>query len=209
MRRRFFKRARKPAAKSAKAVATKALRIAKKLRNESEIEWYPLTALSQNISTSATVDHLTPIATGDANNSRDGYVIDLKSVYGTFDVQRNSSSTVQSQTVCIAIVRMISGLAPATAPSFLSIFSANAPTALPNHDNQGTFKIIGRWVFNLDTYHPQKVINFYKKVNAKAYYQGTAGSNTTKGQLYLLYISSESTNVPTLTYRLATSYVDH
>ena len=41
---------------------------------------------------------------------------------------------------------------------------------------------------------------FYKKLNHPVKYLDNQGTNVSKGQLYLLFVSTESTNTPTISY---------
>jgi len=202
--RRFVRKVRR----GAKAVATKALRIAKSIRSQIETKSVEETLLPQAMNNTGVIIHQTRIAQGDDNNQRSGNLVQLKSTLGTFAVTRNPASAVDAQQVKVALVLMKGSTAIATPPTWLDVFSAAAPISNRNPDNFNNFRIIKQWNIALSDFKPNHVVRFYARHNIQGKYYGVSAAQYTTNQIFLMYISDQASDQPTITYRSNTYYTD-
>ena len=156
--------------------------------------------------TGASVDFTTLITQGDGDANRDGDSIKLVRLLLDLSAQPNSGGLV-SQFVRVMIVRSHD---EAVTPSQVINVDATAYThvGLRNWDYKGQYTCLYDHTFEMDVYHPthRKQLSF--KLNSHTQFNaGTATVNN--GAIQLLYWSTATTLLPSLTYQAALEFVDN
>lgn len=183
---------------SAKDLALKALKNTRYLRGLVNSEMFhnddSVTANAVN-STTGIVKHLTDIAQGDSDTGRTGNSILVRSLLNRVRFKINASAT----TTIVRFMLVIDTQQVAdTTPVMLDILQLQDVDAPLNKENAGRFKVLMNKTISLTTnnsqYHLEKFLNMYHHVR----YNGTASSDITKGGLYFVALSDQTTNTPTL-----------
>jgi hypothetical protein len=156
------------------------------------------------------VTNITALAQNDTSSGRTGNSILLRSIYYRFKIEINSAVT-SNTSVTMLLVKDKQQLSDTT-PLPGEILSALRPEAMINLDYAGRFKIIKRKTFYLTPSsggQPVKEILGYRKIYDHVRYNGTGSADIQKNGYYLLFISSENTNYPTIQGTTRIGYHDN
>lgn len=162
-------------------------------------------ASSLNPSNSGAILSLSQVAQGDGVQNRDGNQIEVKSLRSKFTLERHASATG-------TWVRMIYFIdnqpTSGSVPSVTDVLTTADPSSLPHFDNRRRFTILADRTFNL---HENLVAHgdYYKRLNMKHTFDGTASNTLVDNALYLLYLSNEATNTPTLLIKHRVRFIDN
>lgn len=201
--------------KNALELALKAIAVAtatKKLLNV-ELKAFNITQIATDIPNgSGTIVQLTNIAQGDSAITRDGQ--QLKLVRQIFRAEIVMSASATNSMVTVMLVRDNSTNQAIYATSDImgattDILSVISPY---NFNNQSRFKILKRWIFKLNSAsNTSKIIQYFGSPNLVIRYDdnGNTIASLTKNSISLLFISDETTNVPTITFFNRFRYVDN
>lgn len=154
-----------------------------------------------------TIVPLTNIAIGDSNVTRTGNSLFVRSIVMNMNCSQNASAL--DNTFIRMILFIDTQQVSDTTPVSGDIFNATGPHALVNLDSAGRYKFLKTWEFALSTQNPAKVIKYYKNIRHHVRYNGPNATDVQKGGLYLALVSSQSTNVPALTYHVRIGYHDN
>ncbi len=195
---------------NAAVVAARALKVAlfvKSLVN-SELKTHDGTIASAASST-ATLNHLSSIAVGDDFNSRDGRKVRMKSIQIKGSLQMHTTATNTRFRMVLFQDTMNTG----TAPTASDIIANTYDLRDEDPNNMARYKILwDKRIILTETVagtNPERNFQYYKKLDLPVTYTGTAGSDYGKNTLWLLFISDEATNTPTLNMQARMRYRDN
>lgn len=212
--RRPYRRPYRQAPRASKFVqyastAVAAYNMAKKLKGviNSELKHHDATS-STAISSTGLVVHLSDIAQGDSESTRDGRSILPKSIYlqGHY-VMNATASRTSIRTVLILDRRPDAG-----APTWTDVYESADVNSLRNiSSDQGRFRVLYERTDTLTD--GGKEISLWKKfvpisrVHCK--FDGTAATDTSQNAFYLLQVSSEATNTPSQSLQSRLRFYDN
>lgn len=150
---------------------------------------------------------LTAIAQGDGIAQRTGQSILNNGFYINLAFTKHASATFSFiRVVLVQDRQQISD----TAPTYSDVFESNSTYAKVNPNTMGRFKIWYDKRVLLSTQRDFKQINIYRKFKGiHTRYNGTASSDIQKNGFYLMLVSSEATNTPTVVSASRTYYHDN
>lgn len=156
------------------------------------------------------VTNITALAQNDTSSGRTGNSILLRSIYYRFKIEINAAVT--SNTTVLMMLIKDKQQASDTAPLPGEILSSLRTEALLNLDYVGRFKILKRKTITLTPAsggQPVKEIVNYRKIYDHVRFNGTTTSDIQKNGHYLLFLSSENTNYPTIQGTCRIGYHDN
>lgn len=160
----------------------------------------------------AFVRPLNQLAVGDVSGTRTGNSILMRSLYLRGFIQVNPSVSVNTR-ISLALVWDTQQIAD-TNPTVTTIFTSDDPEGQINTAavgyNAGRFKIIMRKTYNLiPGQRPTINIDKYLKLYKHAKFNGSAATDIQKNGLYLVMLSSEIANYPTVSIQSRLGYHDN
>ncbi len=194
---------------SALVVATKALRIARKVGSvvNSELKLHD-TSLALQPSSTGAVASLSNISQGLEFSDRMGRSIRLKSVQLGGQIGMSSSAVRTTARVIIFIDKAYTG----TPPTPVELMQSDDVTSLRN----GNPHFLKRFrVLNDRMYHMQdngqqlRVVKWYRRMNHHILYDDIDTADENSGALWIYFVSNESMNVPTYTADFRMRYYDN
>lgn len=158
-------------------------------------------------SSSGSVVHLTAIAQGDGSGSRTGNSIFVRKVYGNFNVKQHATAAYTSYRL---ILFMDTQQVGDTSPAVTDVLESTRVTSYLNPNTTGRFSILWDRRFTTeDNGNETRMLKFYKNMRHHVRYNGSATSDVQKGGLYLLLLSDQATNTPTVSYEIKVAYHDN
>lgn len=144
---------------------------------------------------------------GSGENQRNGTSIKLQSLYMRAKLTIHPSATYS---LCrLVLVQDKQQISDTTSP-WEACFSTNDILSPTNRElNQGRFTILYDEVIRLDTSKLNFFVKKYIPIGNHVKYNGAAGSDIQKNGLYLMCISDEVTNGPSLTHYTRITYTDN
>lgn len=165
---------------------------------------------SQAIGTTATIVHLTGIAQGDTASGRTGNSILMKYMSLKFFLTINASATASLVRIVIFVDKQ---QVSDTSASTTDILQSNSTVAFLNNSQAGRFMILKDYFVALDSAgKPSRTMKWFKSFAGKDFhvkYNGAAGTDIQQNGIYILMLSSEATNTPTLTYNIRVAWHDN
>lgn len=159
---------------------------------------------------SGAVSHLTAIAQGDTSAGRTGNSLLLRSLSYRFKLEINSSVT--SNTTVTMIIFQDTQQVGDTSPAATDVLAQANTYSLLSTLTAGRFKILKRKSYLLTPAsggRPAIEQKGFMKLYSHVRYNGTASTDIQKNGLYVLFISSESTNTPTVNGTFRIGYHDN
>lgn len=193
--------------------ANLALAIAKTLASQHKVEYKvkDVKDSGANMLNTGTVVHLLPVAQGTDQDDRIGNEIELASIQMKFRIAINSAATT---TFCRVLLVKDFDNQGAT-PSINDIlgtgtdYSDYLTCSFKHVDNKHRFSFLYDKTFTLGInaiggIHQE----YYKKVPLKIEYTSANSADMTNQQVFLVFLSNESTNYPTIRYFVRSKYTD-
>lgn len=200
--RRFRRNRRTRRGRSTAAVAHKALRLAR-AANKIELKYHDTTGISVTPDTSTgSVTHLSSVAQGDGSQERIGLAISPTSVELRLNFSKHASAT--ATTIRLVIYQYVLGASTAITDYFSSPAVTNFKANLRQYDTR-TLKDM---TINLNTDRPEVTRFIRVRMRGIIGYDGSAGADSQKNGLYLIMLSDEATNTPTVTGQARLFYKD-
>lgn len=201
-------------ADSVAKVATKAYNIAKTVAEMINVEFkYCDTAFTMVPTTSVTVpaDHITPIPQDDTPNGRDGDQVRVKSWETRLYATQHASATTTQLRVIWFIDLLPEGGYPQITHLLEHMGAANPTVNAPRNLNYRTrFVILKDKTFTLDSLSRRSITNhWYKKLDLKPTYSGDTGAHHVSKQLFMLALSTEASNYPTVYVNSRVRFLDN
>ncbi len=205
-------------------IAQRALRIATSLSNviNSEAKYLDPNENSVSLTSAAVITCLTGVARGTGPSDRNGDSILLNHLFIKYLIKWNTSNTDSPSYCRLLIIRDLNDESD-TAPTIAQLLTySTAPGASCSPLNMlfaDRFQLLFDKTHYLDTYHAGETgeVSLPFKPNPQnpirnpwhATFNGTNGTDTSKGHLYLIKIGSGTTNMNTLTYAGRLLYYDN
>ena len=211
-RKRNYRRKRTPWYRkkySAITLAKKAYSGVKYIRGLVNSEMFDVVTTGNNyaITNTGGVVHLSNIAQDDGSTGRTGNSILAKSLFYRFVMKCHASATVS--TVRVIFLWDTQQVAD-TSPAVSSILQSTDPLSALSLSVEGRFTIIKDYTFTLDNITKKSfAIKNFCSLNKHIRFNGSTGSDIQKNGLYLMCISDEATNTPTISYNCKLSYHDN
>ncbi len=159
---------------------------------------------------------LTNVAQGDTDQTRDGAQIKLMSFSFKANVSVDASGSASGTLVSVFLIedKQTNSAIYTTANLLVDATAGDSLVSPLNLDNKFRFRVIKRWKSYVNlTGKSSFQIDYYKRFgnNMKIRYDGNAGDITdlASKSLSLLFISSEATNTPQVTFHARLRYVDN
>jgi hypothetical protein len=158
--------------------------------------------------------HLTGIAQGDSETTRDGQQINIKSLQ--VKGQMYLDTAIQSSTVRL-IIFVDKNFLGSGVPSALNLLDGTgyfgtpqAPYVMRNRKERERFKILFDKVYSLNTNGANTLpINIYRRLNMKSTFSGINATDTGKNNIFLIAISGQAMDDrPTLDLLSRVSFTD-
>jgi len=176
-----------------------------KIRRSQEMKFAD-TAYTTDFTTAGAIVHLSSVAQGDTESTRDGNMITATSLQYVMDMSLASptSSTAFSSRICRVIIFQDKQQAGDTSPSVTNVLTTADPTSFYQTVTRGRFKIYFDRYFTVRpfTYSNAspantglQVAKLYKgkiafKYPLNIHYNGSAGTDIQRNGLYMLLITS-------------------
>lgn len=162
--------------------------------------------LNTTISSTAAFTSLVQIAEGDDVNGRNGNSILAKYLSTDYNISINSAATQTSVRVLCFVDTQFTG----TAPTLADITAGNATTGFINADNTQRFTILFDDHIDLSVNGQRlRTVKHYIPLNFHIRYQASTGSSINKNNIFLMTVSTESTNVPSMISDNRLAYYDN
>lgn len=159
------------------------------------------------VDSSGSVTHLTAIAIGDTASTRTGNSIFVRYLYPQYTLTLNASAT---DTFVRLIFFYDTQQVADTAPTVANVLESVSHLSSLNNDNKGRFQILADRRYSLQAVDVTSMIRkLYLPLKLHINYNGSAGTDQQKNALYLLAISNEATNVPTLSINWRVGFHDN
>lgn len=162
------------------------------------------------INSTGAITHITDIAQGDTDQSRNGNSLLLKSINLKFQIAMNGSS---AGSIVRCLVFHDKQQVGDTSPSVSDVLDGDAvsPLLAPlNNLTVGRFSILFDRMYKMgNSSDPIKIIKMYRKCLSHVRFNGTASTDIQKNGLYFLLVSNEPTNVPTVSYQSRLTFIDN
>lgn len=192
--------------------ASKALAIAYSVKKLINIEYKSFrTPWTVDPNTTGSTVNITALGQGDDYTNRQGRKIKLFSIRHQGSITLNSSATATSAR--FVVVR--DNLGSTSQPTIANLFGSatnmlNNLSRLDDPQTNARFSILyDRWLFvNAGTAEAKK-IDFYHKISSHVTYTGTASTDEGKGCIYVMSVSSESTNDPVVEVISTIKFIDN
>lgn len=193
---------------SAKDLAKRALQQAWRLRGlvNSEMLKHDIGGSTNvNATTSIPLKNLVAIPQGDTDITRTGNSIFARALHGTVVCEKHASATFTYVRVMLLLdTQSISD----TDPVISDVLESNWQSHL-NSDTVGRFNVLAGKTIVLDANRPSMTMKINKPMRHHVRYNGPASTDVQRGAMYLLLLSSETVNLPTVRYNLRLSYHDN
>ena len=190
-------------------MASKALGIAMGLKKLINVERkFHDVDIADTPTSSGTVLNLSNIAQGDDSDDRTGNSIKAVSLTGRWSAEMHASATFTTFRMIIFRDNEQNGSDPTPA----NVLEQVSTRGNLNKDSYGRFTVLRDWYIGLHAdARDAHVAKFYKELNHHIYYSGTTATDASnrKGALYVLMLSSEATNVPSIAGRIRLRYIDN
>jgi len=159
-----------------------------------------------SVSSSGTVIPLSQIAAGNDVNNRSGNSILAKTIYMRLECAIHASASQTSVRVMIVKDMMNTGSTPAVTDILQS-----AGTLLPlNVDNTSRWQVLLDKVYTLTVDGIERLaIKKFLPINDHIKFTGTAATDEYKNNMYMLLVSSEPTNTPSVAYYSRLGFYDN
>lgn len=162
------------------------------------------------VSGSGAMVSLQDMAQGDTNITRNGNSILVRGVYLFFKTIINPSVTTVTQVRYILV--QDNQQVGDTGPSVTDLLQDASYLSMLNTNTAGRFKILWSKLYSLSVAaagSPSVITKKYINLKHHIRYNGSGSGDIQKGGLYLLCISSESSNTPTVNGNIRLTYYDN
>lgn len=152
---------------------------------------------------------LTNIAEGDDVNQRNGRWLLAKSMQSRMAFTVNTAATGATIVGYAFVMDKKASIGTSGTP-WTDVFATADPNALINRADSERFVILKRGVLDLSSQNASKHIKVYiplKGIHLK--YNGTLATNVDQNMIYLVLISNQATNTPSITGNFRFDYYDN
>lgn len=166
------------------------------------------TSSSTTVSSTGTVIDLSAVANGDSSNTRTGLSIFARYMKLNLHLIVNASATATA-VKCMVIVD--SQNASDTAPAVTDVLTSASVLSNLNNGQAPRFKVLFSKVYTLDLLGSgsQQFDSIERKFRIHVKYNGSATTDIETNGFYLLMVSNEATNTPTVYYNCRFGFHDN
>ncbi len=195
--------------------AQRALAMAKYLKSIVNVEFKVINNLgtADAISTTPVITQLTNVGQGDTTSTRDGANMKLVSLSLYYFIDQHATATNTQFRVMVVHDKQTNEAIYAAADLLADVTAGDAIVSHRTLDNTHRFQVFYDKVHRLNDvgFTNIPVVKFNKKLQLKLRYDGSAADITdlTSSSLSLLFVSSEATNTPTITFSCRLRFVDN
>lgn len=193
-------------------IAKKALKSAMALRRlvNVEIKKYDTYSAVANISTTGSIWPLHDMQQGDTSSQRNGLSIKPLSLLIKMQVFNNSTAgTTVTRVLLIKDLQQVADTNPSVS-DILDTTLVNAAYAPLNDLTVGRYKVIRDLKVTLDVARSnRKDVNLYEKLFGHIRYNGSASTDIQKSGYYLVVVSDQATNYPSISWNSRLSFADN
>lgn len=191
------------------SAAWKGVKYIKTLVN-AEKKYIDVSSTGANFSYNGGVIHLSPVAQGDGESAREGNSIYTCGIAFRGVVYMNTTEENTQARIVIFKDTMNTGSTPTVDDVIHTIGTTIAPMSPLEGTTRGRYKILYNKFLSLSkTGETNKIFKTWIPLRTHVKYTGSASTDEFKNQIYLLYISSENTNQPTIRYYSRMYYHDN
>lgn len=200
---------------SAYILARRAYQAVQYIRSQLNVEWktHDVENASTTVSTTATLANIALPAEGLDYNQRTGRSVLSKSIYLHLRVTQNGGAS-QTAFRCILLIDYRNDGA---VPAFADIYDISAtPGYLAvrtiDSENARRYGILYDRIIDLDTAKERAVsFEIYKRLRHHQRFIGTGSAAVDQGNgaIYIIFVSNEATNTPTVTYTSRYRFIDN
>lgn len=177
----------------------------KRMMPKSERKYKDVTQAATTVTTTASVTNMVPMAAGTSSTTAIGNQFQVKSWLWRASITPNATAGVNYLRVILVRDKQSSGAAPAIADILESSTNYMSPLADKYSDR---FKILFDKLYTVDTdANGAQVDKIYRKFNFKVVYDSASNLAYTNG-LYLIQISDQATNGPSVAWYSRVRYID-
>lgn len=195
---------------SALELASKAYQATRYIRGmiNCEKHYYDINS-SAAPNTSGTMVHLSNVSQGDDRSNRQGTSILARSIYIRTNTENNASATNTFLRMVIFWDKFNTGTPP-VGSDVIPLCGSTHATVGPLAINKGQrFQILYDKVYNLPNTARNSQRNIFIPLYKHIKYTGSAGTDEYNNQLYILFVSNETTYVPNVTYSTRLGFYDN
>lgn len=190
-----------------KSIASKAAKGLVKYYLNPEFKWLDTVNSGVSIVNSWTITPLHAIPQGDTENTRDGYSVKLTSYNHTYTCRVGATSPV---TVRIMLIWMNQSQGTNTVNMTQVLATVSDIRSPYNLYYSGEYKILKDDIFTLNSVaYPEKVGEYYTKLNNHIKFNGATGTTAEVGGLYWAIMSDAGATQPTYTLYSRIRYLDN
>lgn len=162
-----------------------------------------------NPSSTGQVVHLTDVGQDDTSTGRTGNSILLRGININLECSMNASIT-NGETYFRIIVFKDNQQIGDTTPAVTDILESAKTSAFLNQDHAGRFQILKNYYFSLDSIKGKsRIIRHYINQHLHVRWNGINGSDIQKNGIYILFLSDEPTNTPSVNYNIKLGWHDN
>lgn len=175
----------------------------------SELKRYDYTA-TQNVTTTGSIVALGEISGGDDASNRDGNKVLAKYITFKYLASSNASAATTFLRVMMIVDTQNQGSAPSLS-DILQVTTANSNIVSPiNVDNTQRFTVLFDDHLNFSNTGSQSYDRkHYNKLNFHMTWTSTAGSAINKNAIFLVLVSTQGVNSPSITYSSRLAFYDN
>lgn len=163
-------------------------------------------------STTATLVHLNPLGQDDTSTGRTGDQVFFKSIQLVLRISQNPSATATTCRAMVIVDRSPQGAAFTSGNVLDTTGSMLLVDCFRQQDYRRRFTILFDRIIRLDSYGTkERAIRMFKRLNIKSEYGLAANGNIgdmSTNSIYLLLVSDEAVNTPTIVYNSRLRYLD-
>ena len=195
---------------SARGLAIKALKNIHHIKGMVNSERHYVTQTATvNPSSTGSIVHLTSIGQDDTATGRTGNSILLRGININLECSMSSSIT-NGETYFRIILFKDNQQIGDTSPGVTDVLASATTSSFLNQSQAGRFQILKNWYFTLDSIRGKsRIISHFVNQHTHVRWNGANGTDIQKNGVYLLFLSDESTNTPTVTYNTKLGWHDN
>lgn len=174
----------------------------------SEMKHYIVSATANPDNSTGTVVNLVATAQGDSDvGDREGNSILLRNILIRLAITQNVTAT--STFYRIMLVQDTQQIGD-TAPTVGNVLNSASTTSSLNTGTAGRFKILKNWFFSTDDFKSNtRNVEYFKDLRLHIRYNGSAASDIQKNGIYLMMLTDQPTNTPSIAYNCKIGYHDN
>lgn len=170
-----------------------------------ETKFFDVTQTGLSISSSGSIYPLSQIAGGSAYNQRDGNSVKAVSNLCRLSAVLNSPA----ESVFIRCIIFTDAEQRASTPAVSDVLESVGYLSPINHINGSRFQVVSDTLLVLKKDMNAISKKYFRKLNSHIKFSSATSTDTKEGNFYMLLLSDQATNVPTVNFLNRLRYVDN